>query len=1302
MTVPPFHSIYSNASFDLWSEDSDATFECSLDGAVFAACANNNAYAGLTDGWHTLLARAVSSSGESDSSPASYSWLIETGPPAAPNLIAPANGSATTPLPAIRGTASNAKVTVFVDDVELGTIDVNNDGSWTFPLTVPLSDGSHTVSTRAVDAAGNAGAYSATHTFTVDSIPPGAPTIINPANGGITNNSTPIFRGSAEPNVSVTVLLDGAAAATVNANASGNWSWTPSAPLADGAHVAKAKATDSAGNESSDSGANTFTVDTAAPPAPVLTSPAHGSTLADFTPTISGTAEANATVTVIIDSVPVGTTVANVSGNWTLGLPSSLSEGLHTAMGRATDAAGNTSPNSALHSFTVDSTPPAAPVVITPANGTSTNDPTPVFSGTAVPNVSITVLLDGAAAATVNADASGNWSWTPSAPLADGAHVAKAKATDSAGNASPDSGSHTFTVDATAPAAPAIAGPADGSILAVVTPSVSGTAEAYSTVTVIIDGASAGTTVVNGSGHWTWTASVPLAEGTHTVKAIATDAQGNTGSISAENAFVVDTTAPSAPAIVSPSDGSVVTDSTPTIGGTAEANATVSVLLDGSSAGTVMTNASGVWSWTPSTTLAEGDHSVKATATDAVGNESVDSTAVTFTVDTTAPSSPTITSPEDGSATSNAKPMIGGTAEVNATVTVLLDGSSAATVTADASGVWSWTPGTALTDGAHSIKATATDAVGNESVESTAVTFTVDTTAPGAPAATSPEDGSATSNARPMIGGTAEANATVTVLLDGASAATVTADASGVWSWTPSTALTDGAHSIKAIATDTVGNESVESTAVTFAVDTTAPGTPTVTSPEDGSATSYARPTIGGTAEADATVTVLLDGSSAATVTADASGVWSWMPSTALTDGAHSVKATATDAVGNESVESTAVTFTVDTTAPGAPTVTSPEDGSATSNAKPTIGGTAEANATVAVLLDGSSAATVTADASGVWSWTPGTALAEGDHSVKVTATDAVGNESAESAAVAFSVRTAVVAPPSSSPATLLVELKLTSDDEALALTPAFKPDVFFYRAQTNREEVRLQATANLSGMKLSLNGAAWDGDDILKLKEGDNELQIVVTAANGMQASYSLALHREAAEPVVPCPFVDVAGHWAGTNVCEAYELGIVNGIDDSHFQPNRYVTRAEFAVMLMNAIKPSGAASDTGAAAFADEQTIPEWAVPAVKWAKDAGVAAGFPDGSFRPQQEISRAEMAVMLIHAASWPTETEETGALGFKDDADIPNWARSSVRVAVSRGVLEGSDEGRFQPEALLTRAEAATALLRLFAERSGG
>lgn len=178
-------------------------------------------------------------------------------------------------------------------------------------------------------------------------------------------------------------------------------------------------------------------------------------------------------------------------------------------------------------------------------------------------------------------------------------------------------------------------------------------------------------------------------------------------------------------------------------------------------------------------------------------------------------------------------------------------------------------------------------------------------------------------------------------------------------------------------------------------------------------------------------------------------------------------------------------------------------------------------------------------------------------------------------------------------------------------------------------------------------------------------------------------------AEPK-PVSFTDTAGHWAEGMIRQAVTNGIVTGYPDGSFKPDHVVTRAEFAVMLAGTMK---LAQEGGALTFADRSEIGAWAEKAVAQAVQAGIVQGYDDGTFRPNAQITRAEMAVMIANAQG--TARQAAGSTGFSDDADIPGWAKSAVGAIQKLGLVEGREGNRFAPGANATRAEAVTVLLKL-------
>ncbi|WP_055327008.1 Ig-like domain-containing protein [Pseudomonas aeruginosa] len=824
---------------------------------------------------------------------------VDSVAPAAP-VVNPSNGTT------ISGTAEAGAKVILTDGSgnPIGETTADGSGNWTFTPATPLANGT-VVNAVAQDPAGNTGPQGST---TVDAVAPNTP-VVNPSNGNLLN-------GTAEPGSTVT-LTDGNGnpIGQTTADGSGNWSFTPGSQLPNGT-VVNVTASDAAGNTSAPA---TTTVDSSLPSIPQV-DPSNGSV-------ISGTADAGNTI-IITDGNgnPIGQVTADGSGNW------SFTPGIPLPDGTVVNVVARSPSNvdSAPAVITVDGVAPAAPV-IDPSNGTE-------ISGTAEAGATV-ILTDGGGnpIGQATADGSGNWTFTPGTPLANGT-VINAVAQDPAGNTS---GPASVTVDAIAPPAPVI-DPSNGVV-------ISGTAEAGATV-ILTDGNGnpIGQVTADGSGNWAFTPATPLANGT-VINALAQDAAGNNSS---PTSATVDSLAPAAP-VIDPSNGSV-------IAGTAEAGATV-ILTDGNGnpIGQVTADGSGNWAFTPATPLANGTV-INALAQDAAGNNSSPTSA---TVDSLAPAAPVI-DPSNGS-------VIAGTAEAGATV-ILTDGNGnpIGQVTADGSGNWSFTPGTPLSNGTV-VNAVAQDAAGNTSGPAST---TVDSVAPAAPVI-DPSNGS-------VIAGTAEAGATV-ILTDGGGnpIGQATADGSGNWTFTPGTPLANGTV-INAVAQDPAGNTSGPASTT---VDAVAPATPVV-NPSNGSV-------IAGTAEAGATV-ILTDGGGnpIGQATADGSGNWSFTPGTPLANGSV-VNAVAQDAAGNTSGPAST---TVDSVAPATP-VLDPSNGTV-------ISGTAEAGATV-ILTDGGGnpIGQATADGSGNWSFTPGTPLANGSV-VNAVAQDAAGNTSGPASTTVDSV----------------------------------------------------------------------------------------------------------------------------------------------------------------------------------------------------------------------------------------------------------------------------------------------------------
>ncbi|WP_336772422.1 cadherin-like beta sandwich domain-containing protein [Paenibacillus sp. MMO-58] len=279
-------------------------------------------------------------------------------------------------------------------------------------------------------------------------------------------------------------------------------------------------------------------------------------------------------------------------------------------------------------------------------------------------------------------------------------------------------------------------------------------------------------------------------------------------------------------------------------------------------------------------------------------------------------------------------------------------------------------------------------------------------------------------------------------------------------------------------------------------------------------------------------------------------------------------------------------------------------------------------------------------------------------------------------------------------------------------LNPAFDENTFTYNASVAYavDSITLKPVVAESHatVELSLNHSAYSSlasganSVPLNLNQGSNTIQIKVTAQSGAEQIYSVILNRGYAPtsppptvtpdlPAQPVGFNDIAGHWAEKLIVNGAEQGWISGFPDGSFSPDQAVTRQEFAVIVTNALglKPD---TQAGSHTFSDQSEIAPFAKDAVNLAYQKGMIKGYEDGSFHPNAEISRMEMAAILMRAAG---EQAVTASTGFADDSLIPSWAKSLVAAAYDAGIVNGRGNNRFMPLAAATRAEAVTMVLHL-------
>ena len=860
--------------------------------------------------------------------------------------------------PALSGTAeAGSTVEVFDGETALGTTTADTNGDWTF-TTNPLTAGAHSFTATATDAAGNAGAASEALYLTIGETP--TITITTPIAGDDILNAleaqSNLAISGATTNVEdgqqVTLVLGGVTyLALVGANA-----WTATVPLADLAALAEgsqpvtADVANVAGIPATQASAS-FDIDTIAPDAPVITGFTDDTgtlgdgVTSDTTPALSGTAEAGSTVEVFDGETALGTTTADTNGDWTF-TTDPLTAGAHSFTATATDAAGNAGAASEALDLTIGETPTIT--ITTPIAGDDILNAGEAESELIISGVTtnvedgqdVTVVLGGA---TYTATVSGN-AWAATVPIPDLAALAEGSQTLTADVANlagipATQASASFDVDTIAPDAPVITGftddtgPLGDGETTDTTPTLTGTAEAGSTIEVLDGSEVIGTTVADTNGAWSFTAD-PLALGLHTFSAFAVDAAGNAGLSSDDFAFTI-----VAEPVVTITITTPIADDDLLNAGEAESELIISGVTtnveDGQDVTVVLggvtytaTVSGNAWAATVPildlAALAEGSQTLTADVANLAGTPAIQASA-SFDVDTVAPDAPVITGFTDDTGTlgdgvtSDTTPTLTGTAEAGSTIEVLAGSEVIGTTVADTNGEWTFTTADPLASGVYTFSALAVDAAGNAGLSSDDFVLTI-LTEPAISIAT-PIAGDDILNALETqsdltIAGTTtnvEDGQIVTLVLAGLIyTAAVSGDA---WAVTVPAAdlagLAEGDQAITADVTNLAGTPATQANA-SVAVDTVAPDGPVITGFTDDTGTigdgqtEDTTPTLSGTSEAGATIEifdfdpVLALNVSIGSTTADAGGNWSFTTSD-LAEGVHRFTAVASDTAGNAS-----------------------------------------------------------------------------------------------------------------------------------------------------------------------------------------------------------------------------------------------------------------------------------------------------------------------------------------------------------------------------------------------------------------
>ncbi|CAN7196949.1 Ig-like domain-containing protein [Caballeronia sp. LjRoot31] len=813
---------------------------------------------------------------------------------------------------------------------------------------------------------------------------------------------------------------------------------------------------------------------TSDPSAAVITSVGsvgNGGTISSTTPVITGTADVGDIVSIYDGVRLLGTALVGVNGTWSFTPTVALKLGAHSFAAIPQDSHGNFGASSATVGVQIASNVPVAPVItnivnasqVTIPSGGITNSGTETVSGTGVAGATVHLYENGYAFGSTTVDVTGHWTLTINLG-GQGDHTYAMTATQTTG-ASPSVASNTWTLtlNTTTPATPAAPTTTDdsgnpipaGSTTADAHPHIHGKGTNGDTITVYDNGVVIGSTTVAGDGTWTFTPSPDLPNGSNSITVIETNPAGTPSASSTPIVVVVDTTTPAKPSTPVLTDdsnasipaGSTSSDGHPHISGTGTAGNIVKVYDGATPIGSAVVDGTGKWTFTPSTDMASGPHSISATQTNAAGTTGAASAAIAFTftpvagapvitnVLDTVGTSPTLVSIPSGGATSGNQPTISGTGVVGDTVYIFQNGAGCGSTTVDTTGHWSVKVPAAMTDGAHIMTATQFASGQAQSVASNSWTITINTTTPATPAAPTLTDdsghaiaaGSTTADAHPHIAGKGTTGDIIKVYDNGVVIGSTTVAGDGTWSFTPSPDLSNGSNSITVIETNPAGTSSATSAATAVVVDTTTPAkpsTPVLTDDSNasipaGSTSSDGHPHISGTGTAGNIVKVYDGSTPIGSAVVDGTGKWTFTPSTDMASGTHTITATQTNAAGTTGAASAAIAFTF-TPVAVAPVITSvvdavgpvqgpvPNNGTTDDN-QPTVGGTGTVGDTVYLFMDGVGAGQATVDATGHWALKPQWTINDGLHTF--TATQFASGQAQSAASNSWTITITTTAP---------------------------------------------------------------------------------------------------------------------------------------------------------------------------------------------------------------------------------------------------------------------------------------------------
>ncbi|EKS7003920.1 non-fimbrial adhesin SiiE [Salmonella enterica] len=904
--------------------------------------------------------------------------------------------------------------------------------------------------------------------------------------------------------------------------------------------------------------------------------------ITNFTkPQFVGSTAPNATVIIKINGIAVGQAVADSLGNFTFTAPETLTDGTYNLEAEAKTADGS---GSAKLVITIDSITDKPTFELSPESSVSghkglTPTLTPSIVGTAEENAKVDIYVDNKLVASVDVDKDGNWSYEfKDNELSEGENSIKVVAVDKAGNKNETTDS--IITDTIAPEKPTIelddssdSGIKNDSITNSTLPTFIGVAEPGSTVSIYLGLKHLGEVIVAKDGTWSYTLTTPLKDGEYNITATATDIAGHT-SATANLPFTIDTRISYFSAEIETTDdsgivGDNVTNNTrPTFTGKTEPNAIISVINSETGEEVIFkANDKGEWTFNFTSDSVEGVNNLTFTVEDVAGNKK--DFSFSYVIDTVAPVPPTVSLedfvvlPNGIILSGNDLPALVGTAEPKSTILLMRDGKLYDSIEVDSNGTWNYQFSNKFLQGAYDIEIISQDAAGNKS-STVKYSFTIQTEVVPPKAELDASDDSGAKgdwitnkhNALTLLG-TADRFATVNILIDGKTIGVTTADADGNWNFDISRNLSDNVYKITVESIDPLGRTSSVDYQLTIDSFTPIPTVMLHDSADSGvkgdMITKINTPLFTGMAEANAKVSIYVDGVLSGEAIAGDDGVWNFQFTTALSDGSHDVTVKVEDIAGN-TASSSAYNFQI-VTQTQKPTIELVNDTGVDNtdhiiNEKnPALTGTAAPYSTVKLYIDGALIAEVRTNKDGRWEYTlkADQGLVDGDHRITASVEDIAGNI-AHSDPFLISVDTAISIP--------IVSLSPDSDSGISDdnLTNIVKPTLHLKDIDPDIISVQVWDAASDTqiGVATQQPDGSWAYTFTSDLTEGLHQVYVKVEDIAGNKANsavFDFTIDTTVSTPVISLLSKDDTGV-TGDNLTNINKPGFaISGVDaDAH----------------------------------------------------------------------------------------------------------------------------------------------------------